>query len=297
MTYGRYTVNEVEERTKVPASTLRQWERRYGFPKPDRSDAGYRLYSDADIAHIESMKRHIANGVPASRAAQLVQRRPEAAAAPRSAAALRRELVQALEDLDDARADAVLSEAHALHSVESVMLSVMRDAMVEIGDRWHAGTVDATTEHFASNYIEGKLRGLLAYAGSNPHGAAVVVACAPLEQHELGALMLTVFLRRLGYHVFFLGANTPVDDLFELCVRLRPIAVMISASMPDAVQRLVDKRSYLDNLAPVVVYGGMAFNVQPQLAARLGGHYLSPELGSSLDEFQDLVRERELVPT
>ena len=49
---GKYTVKEVEERTGVPASSLRQWERRYGFPQPQRSESGYRYYSEADVAAI-----------------------------------------------------------------------------------------------------------------------------------------------------------------------------------------------------------------------------------------------------
>ena len=70
---GKYTVNEVEDRTGVPAATLRQWERRYGFPLPERSASGYRLYGDDDLRHIVAMKRHIDDGVPASRAAEMVR--------------------------------------------------------------------------------------------------------------------------------------------------------------------------------------------------------------------------------
>ncbi len=178
MPVGKYTVNEVEERTKVPASTLRQWERRYGFPKPDRSDSGYRLYSDSDIRHIHAMKRHIADGIPASRAAELAQRSP-AVAGPRPASAFRTRLRDALLELDDATADRVLSEAHALHSVETVMLEVMRETMVDLGQMWHDGRINTTSEHFASSYLLGKLRSLLSLAANTARGPAVVVACAP----------------------------------------------------------------------------------------------------------------------
>ena len=36
-----FTAGEVEQRTGVPATTLRQWERRYGLPNPQRSAGGY----------------------------------------------------------------------------------------------------------------------------------------------------------------------------------------------------------------------------------------------------------------
>ena len=297
MAHGIYTVNEVEERSKVPASTLRQWERRYGFPKPDRSESGYRLYSDADVAHIEAMKRHIANGIPASRAADLVRSQQTTPEAPRPAASLSDDLVQALIDLDDERADAVLGEAHALHPVESVMAHVMRTAMIEIGDRWEAGTVSTATEHFASSYLQGRLRALLGLAGRNPHAPAVVVACAPTEQHELGALMVAVSLRREGYRVLYTGANSRLKDLRDMSRRVEAEAVMLSASTPDAVRALMEETQVMDGIAPVLAFGGMAFDAQPQLAEGLGGLYLSKDLEAAMGAFHSLVAVEQGVVT
>lgn len=297
MSHGRYTVNEVEERSSVPASTLRQWERRYGFPKPERSESGYRLYSDTDVAHIEAMKRHIANGVPASRAADLVRSRETATEAPRPVGSLKDDLVQALVDLDDSRADDVLSEAHALHSVESVMLHVMRDAMIEIGDRWHAGAVTTTTEHFASSYMQGRLRALLGIAGKGSHGPTVIVACAPSDQHELGAMMVAVSLRREGYRVLYVGANAPLADLRDMSERVQADAVMISASTPDSIRALMEKKSHLDGIAPVLAFGGMAFDARPQLAESLGGVYLSKDLEAAMSAFRALIGVRQGVTT
>ncbi|WP_146009535.1 MerR family transcriptional regulator, partial [Deinococcus planocerae] len=70
-TTAMFTASEVEARVGVPAATLRQWERRYGFPSPARSASGYRLYSPHDLALIEVMQSHLRAGVPAGRAAQL----------------------------------------------------------------------------------------------------------------------------------------------------------------------------------------------------------------------------------
>ncbi|MDF1524529.1 MAG: MerR family transcriptional regulator, partial [Trueperaceae bacterium] len=104
MARGKYTVNEVEERTGVPATTLRQWERRYGLPLPERSESGYRLYGDVDLDDIRAMKAHVDDGVPASRAAEMVKERAKPLTGPRPIAGLRQDLVEALVALDDARA-------------------------------------------------------------------------------------------------------------------------------------------------------------------------------------------------
>ncbi|CAN5897054.1 cobalamin-dependent protein [soil metagenome] len=288
---GKYTVNEVEERTKVPASTLRQWERRYGFPLPERSDSGYRLYSDLDLTQIENMKTHIGDGVPASRAAELVKHQSVVPTGPRASQALTDELLAALIALDEARADEVLSEAHALHTVETVMLELMQGAVNELGERWHRGEVNAATEHFASQYLQGRLRALFSLTPSRCKAAAVIVACAPYDQHELGALMLAVLLKRAGYRIYYVGANTPVADLAEMARTVRATAVMVSASLSASVDRLVEARDHFQELAPVVVFGGAAFDKRPELARSLGGRYLSNDLSAIASQLGALLEK------
>ena len=230
MNRGRYTVNEVEYRTKVPASTLRQWERRYGFPKPERSGSGYRLYGEGDVRSIELMKQYIAEGVSASRAAELVGR-AETQAPPGSLDALQAALLDAFLNLDEAKAEQVFSQAHSFHSVETVFSELVQRTMVKLGLLWHRGEIPITTEHFASAYIYGRLRTLMSATANPGGGARVIVACAPLEHHELGALVLATLLRRAGYHVLYVGADTPVADLREMARDAQPSGVLISASV------------------------------------------------------------------
>jgi PAS domain S-box-containing protein len=57
------TLKAVSQRTRIPAATLRTWEHRYGFMRPRRSPAGYRLYGEEEIARIEQVKYLLAQGV------------------------------------------------------------------------------------------------------------------------------------------------------------------------------------------------------------------------------------------
>jgi DICT domain-containing protein len=50
-------IKDVAERTGIAAGTIRMWEQRYGFPEPERTTAGYRLYSEDDI---EALRRVLA---------------------------------------------------------------------------------------------------------------------------------------------------------------------------------------------------------------------------------------------
>jgi MerR family transcriptional regulator, light-induced transcriptional regulator len=290
---GKYTVNEVVERTAIAAGTLRQWERRYGVPSPERSDSGYRLYSDDDVRAIQAMKSHIADGVPPSRAAELVALSDQQRAEPIPAGAFRRRLVEAFLALDEDRAERVLSEAHALHPVETVVPDVVAGAMVDIGELWHEGRIDVTSEHFSSSFVQGWLRHLMSLAGSHMHGTVVIVACAPGDHHELGALMLAVLLRRAGYAVYYVGADTPVEDLAAMAHQVGAGAVMISASAEWTLNALQQHADLLKTMAPRMVYGGAAFDRDPAWAESLGGIYLADDVGEAVKRFDVIVGRSE----
>ena len=50
-------IKDVAERTGLAAQTIRMWEQRYGYPEPQRTPAGYRVYSDSDV---ETLRRVVA---------------------------------------------------------------------------------------------------------------------------------------------------------------------------------------------------------------------------------------------
>ena len=54
---ARYRIGTVSEMTGVPPETLRAWERRYGAVEPTRTDAGFRMYSEAQVERLLLMKR------------------------------------------------------------------------------------------------------------------------------------------------------------------------------------------------------------------------------------------------
>jgi PAS domain S-box-containing protein len=56
-------VGDLSRRTGVGVSTLRSWERRFNFPKPQRSDAGQRLYDKSDVQLIDAVLRLIGEGL------------------------------------------------------------------------------------------------------------------------------------------------------------------------------------------------------------------------------------------
>ncbi len=57
------TISEVSRRTGIPVSGLRNWEQRYGLPRPHRSPAGQRRYTAADCDLLIDVLRYRASGL------------------------------------------------------------------------------------------------------------------------------------------------------------------------------------------------------------------------------------------
>ena len=57
-----YAIRELTRMTGLSADVLRVWERRYGFPCPDRDESGARVYSAADVERLTLLQRAMQRG-------------------------------------------------------------------------------------------------------------------------------------------------------------------------------------------------------------------------------------------
>lgn len=165
--------------------------------------------------------------------------------APGGPAALVAVLVETVAHYDEAALDAVLSAAFARHPADAVLAEVLTPALVAIGARWARGDLSVSAEHFASNIIRRRLLALLGQQPAVVEAPTLVLACVPGEQHELGLLMLAVFLRWAGARVVYLGADVPVADLVRCLSDTAAEAVCLSAVDPSSIQPLAETVAFL----------------------------------------------------
>ncbi len=57
------SIGQLVQRTGVAEATLRMWERRYGFPSPERLASGHRRYAERDVELIRSVAAKRASGL------------------------------------------------------------------------------------------------------------------------------------------------------------------------------------------------------------------------------------------
>lgn len=73
------TIGQFVDLTGVPEGTLRMWERRYGFPSPERLPSGHRRYSEDEVALVRRVASERSAGLSLTAA---IDRVKEAAASP-----------------------------------------------------------------------------------------------------------------------------------------------------------------------------------------------------------------------
>jgi DNA-binding transcriptional MerR regulator len=235
---GTLRIGELARRTGLSPELLRAWEQRYGLLQPSRSQGGFRLYSDADERRVRATQALIAGGLSAAEAAQralLEDHEPMVGASGPIVADLAADLAAALDAFNAERAHAVFDRLLATVSVESLLVEVVVPYLRELGDRWEAGTISIAQEHFASNLLRGRLMGL-ARDWALGAGPALVLACPPGEEHDLGLIMFGIAVSRRGRPVVFLGTDTPLETVRETVVALHPSAVVLAVTRPEPLR-------------------------------------------------------------
>ncbi len=233
-----YTIKRAAELTGVPEATLRAWERRYGLVSPERTEAGYRVYSDADLETVRSVVELVERGVTPSLAAREVRQAhegqalasvPAAAVGDATAPAGARppagtpfapehdgtdataRLLDAAADIDPDAVAAVLDEQFATASFEHVVDGWLMPALVEVGEAWASRRVSVAGEHLVAHAVHRRLAAAFDAARSRGDGPRVLVGLPAGVHHELGLFAFSVALRRAGLDVVHLGADVPLD--------------------------------------------------------------------------------------
>lgn len=315
--HGRYRIQAVAETTGVPAATLRQWERRYGLPSPDRTASSYRLYSDADIEDIQRMQALAATGVSPSEAARIITAEraardadpPELDAAPppptTSATVddvdpyldLRRRMLTAIEGYDHATLAATCRRLLYMDGAATLFERVVAPVMREVGQRWHQGTITVAQEHLASEAIGQVVRQLLPVVQPPDDAPTALLACFRDELHTLPLYGVAFRLAHARHRTVVLGARTPPDALAAAVARIEPALVGLSTTVAPPIETahaLVDAYAAACGDVPWVVGGRGARAIEPLVIAA-GGHLAESDpsaLPTQLDRLTNAARRR-----
>jgi len=215
----------VERDTGLSKDTLRVWERRYGFPAPERDASGQRVYTAEDVEKLRLAKRLLDYGY---RPGKILSHRPE------QLMQLVHAATPALSRRQDAEHDGAevenfleLVRAHRVEELRrQLSQSLLRIGLAQfvsgvvaalnarVGDAWARGKLEVFEEHLYTESIQLILRNAISTIprpGVDP--PLVLLTTFPRESHGLGLLMAEAFFALEGCRCLSLGVQTPVPDI------------------------------------------------------------------------------------
>jgi len=182
-------------------------------------------------------------------------------------------LLKSVLALNEAELSDQLDTLFELYPLRIVLVSYVSALMVEIGRMWEQGELMVMTEHFASNIIVAKLKAMLHEQNTVPRkGPTVLVACAPYEQHEIGALIISLLLSINKWKVIYLGQCVPVSDVIYALDHMDIHTLAISCSHERNLDSLIAIGNHLNSKPgkkPTYIVGGRLFQYNPDLLQRV----------------------------
>jgi DNA-binding transcriptional MerR regulator len=221
-----FTIKDLENLSGIKAHTIRIWEQRYSFLKPQRTQTNIRYYSSDElkailniallnkygykISHIDRMSEdELRQKVLSLSHIEAQQER------------LVNDMLQCMVDLDIDRFEAILNEFIKARGIDRAISYLIFPFLDKIGILWLTNHINPAQEHLVTNVIRQKLIvGIESVVSHLLLNKTVILFLPEGEHHELGLLYMYYLLKSRGVQVIYLGANVPVRDL-EFIVNLK----------------------------------------------------------------------------
>lgn len=228
-----FTIKDLENLSGIKAHTIRIWEQRYNFLKPQRTTTNIRYYSNEElktilniallnkygykISHIDKMQpAEIQERILSFGDAKIIQER------------IINELVQQMADLDIDQFEKTLTQYITEKGIERTVVQIIFPFLEKIGILWQTGHINPVQEHLVTNIIRQKLIvGIETTVSTVKIDKTFLLFLPEGEHHELGLLFMYYLLKSRGAKTIYLGANVPVKDVQHVIDYKKPDVVFI----------------------------------------------------------------------
>jgi MerR family transcriptional regulator, light-induced transcriptional regulator len=246
------SIAAVERDTGLSKDTLRVWERRYGFPLPERDELGERNYPFEQVERLRTIKRlldagHRPGRVVSMPVAELGRLAATLGMGP-SANTVRAEAntdldlyMTAIADNDVEQLRRLLSRGLSRMGLGRFVLDVAAPLNAMVGDAWMQGRFEVFQEHFYTESVQVCLRNALHHLPPAGVGRPrVLLATVSGEPHGLGLLMAEAIMALEGCRCISLGVQTPVWDIVRAAEALKTELVALSYTGCTNANHIVD---------------------------------------------------------
>ncbi|MBL7739714.1 MAG: MerR family transcriptional regulator [Chitinophagaceae bacterium] len=222
-----FTIKDLENISGIKAHTIRIWEQRYGFLKPQRTETNIRHYCNEELKIILNIALLNKNGYKISQIDKMCQQEICSKILElQSASAIQErvvnELIKDMVDLKIHDFERTLSHYILEHGIEQGVKEIIFPFLEKIGILWQTGHIMPAQEHFVTSIIRQKLIVAIDGVPISDNGKTCLLFLPEGEHHELGLLFLHFLLKSHGEKVVYLGANVPTRDVHSIVETLQP---------------------------------------------------------------------------
>lgn len=261
------SIAAVERDTGIGKDTLRVWERRYGFPVPDRDVHGERIYPMPQVEKLRVIKRlmdqghrpgrivaqpmevlqHLSRGqanIRASQQSEVGQDREDLAA-----------LIGMIQMQDEQGLRNELQKNLMQEGVQRFVQNLVAPLTARVGEAWAQGDLAIHEEHMFTECVSRVLRQavLTITRPEDAQGPRVLLTTFPQEEHGLGLLMVESLLTLQGCRCVSLGTQTPLREIAQAAIAHSSDVVALSFSVSMNANHVVDGLKELNLLLPASV--------------------------------------------
>jgi MerR family transcriptional regulator, light-induced transcriptional regulator len=273
-----FTIKDLENLTGIKAHTIRIWEQRYSFLKPQRTDTNIRYYNNEELKKILNIALLNKYGYKISHIDRMSDTEINDKIITLNNALAQQErvindLIQQMVDLNIEAFEANLTEYIRLRGIEKTINHIIFPFMERIGVLWITGHINPAQEHLVSNIIRQKLI----------VGTETVVSHLKVDQtgllflpegefHELGLLFIQYLLKSRGISVLYLGANVPIEDVEYIIKAKNPDFLythLTSVSHGFSFDRFINQASKKFDNIPFIISGRLAISYEKKIPAKM----------------------------
>lgn len=214
-----FTIKDLENLSGIKAHTIRIWEQRYSFIKPERTGTNIRYYSNEELKKILNVALLNKYGYKISHIDKMNEGEMKEKILSLSQMEAQQErivndLIQSMVDIDIEKVEIILDKFIAARGIERAITQIIFPFLEKIGILWLTNHINPAQEHFVTNIIRQKLIvGIDSVITPVKVDKSVLLFLPEGEYHELGLLFMYYLLKNRGVTTYYLGSNVPLKDV------------------------------------------------------------------------------------
>lgn len=273
-----FTIKDLENLTGIKAHTIRIWEQRYRFLKPQRTDTNIRYYNNQELKKILNISLLNKYGFKISQIDKMSESDIHGKIISISSAEAQQEhlinvLIQSMVDMDMDAFENKLNEYIDKKGIEKTINQIIFPFMEKIGVLWITGHINPAQEHLISNIVRQKLIvGIESISTMLNAGKSCILFLPEGEFHELGLLFIKYMLKSRGIRVYYLGANVPLEDVEYVINHKSPDFVythLTSVSSIFSFDRFIQQSLTRFGSVPMIISGKLAAAYENKIPSKI----------------------------